>query len=64
MNTMRFAGIMAVLGLLCLMGAAFVGVSLISEWMVIAAEALLAGASAVVLGYVALGFIADVVLEG
>jgi hypothetical protein len=55
---------MAVLGLLCLMGAAFVGVSLISEWMVIAAEALLAGAGAVVLGYVALGFIADVVLEG
>jgi hypothetical protein len=61
---MRFAGILAVLGAMCLVGAAFVGVTPLADWMVIAAEALIAGAGAVVLGYVALGFIADVVLEG
>jgi hypothetical protein len=61
---MKFAGILAALGMACLGGAVLIGVSLIADWMVIAAEALLFGAGAVVLSYVALGFIADIVLEG
>jgi hypothetical protein len=64
MNTTKFAGIVALGGFVCLVAAAFVGGHFISDWLVVAAEVLLAAAGAIMIGYVAIGVFFDVVLEG